>query len=192
MKTSSMAGSRRRLGTGLRALGAPFSAIGLALLLALAAPLHLAHAAPSAAQAPAGFSQEPVDTTDMDAPWPGDDDDSDQTTPPDNATPPGDQGPGLQGTDQNAPAPAAPETKGVTAEPDSLLKAKAATPQTGGAALDTLQFKAPTNSAAAAAARRRAAEAKPPVKRTFFGLHPAVFFLGMVIGHIAIVKAVNH
>jgi hypothetical protein len=152
-------------------------------------PLHAASAAPYATQAPAAVTQEnpnttPPDADPDDAPWPGDDDeDNDSNDIPMN---PIDQG--ASGEDSTGVPSVFPPEKGVTAMPDSVLQAKTTTPKAAGAGLDTLEFRPPGAPFKRPGAARAA---RPAERKPFFGLHPAVLFLGLLVGHIFVVRAVN-
>lgn len=61
--------------------------------------------------------------------------------------------------------------------PDSLRSGKGASIPLGGAPAETLSVKPPA--------------AKPKERRTPFGIHPAVFFIALLAGHIFIVGAVT-
>ena len=147
--------------------------IGLALLL-VAAPI-VALRAPAAVAAPASevLAQGETPTT----PDPGDDDDDDWQN--DNNT---DQQPPT--TFQPVPQPDAtpPPEKGTVAEPSDSLRAKSAVPPTSGP-LDTLGVRP-----SGVAAKRLGA---PAERKPFFGIHPAVLFLGILVGHIFVVRAVD-
>jgi len=180
--------------SSLRAFRSSLSALGLAALLAafpLAAlvPFHAAFAEPAAAQATVAVAQQapndpnqpknpPIDTDPDDAPWPGDDD---EDNPPNQ--PPVDQG--VQPAVPNTQPSDVPTEKATPALPDSVLKAKTL-PHAGGGALDTLEFKP-----AGAGAKRPPLAPKPVERRPYFGLHPAVFFLGLLAGHIFLVRAIT-
>jgi hypothetical protein len=177
--------------SSLRTFRSSLSALGLAALLAafpVAAfvPLHPAFAEPAASQATVAVAQQepsdpnqpknpPIDTDPDDAPWPGDDEDN----------PPNPPNTGVQPAEPNAQPSDVPTEKATPALPDSVLKAKTL-PHAGGGALDTLEFKP-----AGVGAKRPPLAPKPVERRPYFGLHPAVFFLGLLAGHIFLVRAIN-
>lgn len=166
----------------LRSLRESIFRTGLALLLA-AAPVaglraHAASAAPAAAPPPSSevlAQADPTPTPDTstdpdDAEWPEDQDDNDNPPTTDQPTPT---------TDQAAP----PVDKGTEAAPDSTLKAKSLpTPAAGG--LDTLGVRP-------SGVPKKPLGAPVAERKPFFGIHPAIFYLGLLVGHIFVVRAVT-
>lgn len=73
--------------------------------------------------------------------------------------------------------------------PDSLMKLPAATLPSGAAPMETLGVTKPAVGTSRAGAGTVAA---PPKERgTILGLHPAVFFAALIVGHVFIVRAVT-
>lgn len=157
--------------------------VGLAVLLTVAAagalgvafgiaPARVAAAQDPDAGAPASggtFSSDPDDSV-----WT--DDEEDGVTP----------APTMPGQDQNQFVPPG-EGKGTVADPDSLVRARANRPggEGRGAGIDSTFLKPPA-AGAAKPLQPLSIERKPPL-----GLHPAVLFLGLLVGHIFAVRAVT-
>jgi hypothetical protein len=184
--SSAFGSSPRALRGAIRRVGCAATMTALSIALFLPHPALAEASAPPAAAFPVLLAQAP-DNSFGDVPnaEPDESDstgDEDQGSPADYAIP----------TSPDAPANPAPSDttleKGTTATPDSLLNAKTTLPRTVGAGLDTLGFVPP----ATRAARRQSPVATPPERKTLLGLHPAVFFLGLVVGHILIVKAITN
>ncbi|HSQ61174.1 MAG TPA: hypothetical protein VLT84_12225 [Acidobacteriota bacterium] len=73
-------------------------------------------------------------------------------------------------------------------EPDSTIKRPAATLPSGAAPMETLGVTRPP----VGAARPGATPPPPPQERgTILGLHPALFFAALLVGHVFIVRAVT-
>lgn len=125
--------------------------------------------APAASASPDVLAQAEPETPTPDVQTPTFEDDDDDANQDDNTV--------------DEPIPPDPNEKITPAVPDSLLKTLNAPP--GNAApFDTLGAKPP-------AAVRKPLNAPPAERRTPLGLHPAVFFLGLLVGHIFVVRAVD-
>lgn len=154
-------------------------ALGFAAALAAApgAMVVPASAAPGATASPAVVAQVPgeieptVDPTDV--PFPDvDEEDEEQSD-----------------AEADTLAPAFP-VKPSTVVPDSVRFGRGTSlPTAGGAPAETLGYKPPGVGVGAAA--------QPPVamrkeRRTPFGIHPAAFFVVLLVGHVFIVRAVTN
>jgi len=166
--------------TRLRALRGAIMALGFAVLLAACQGALFVPGVATAAPARAQASSATVEVAQVDPaePDPGDIQIPDSGDEEDNS----DTG------DVETPVPGQPEGKAYPVEPDSLVKAKAEIPPAGGAAFDTLKV----GTTGAAAPRKPVPGTSPQQqKSTILGLHPAIFFVGFLVAHMFVVKAVS-
>ncbi len=145
-------------------------ALGLAAALAAASSAVVIHAD----AAPARADQEPGDTPVPDDPadevWVDEEEEEDESD-----------------AKADTSAPALP-VKPAAVIPDSLRSGKGAFLPAGGAPAETLGYKPPGVGIGAAA---KPVPAKPKEKRTPFGIHPAAFFVVLLVGHVFLVRAVT-
>jgi len=184
-RSASRAAPGARARRARRVLRDVVTALGIAMIVALApsvlldpvaavaAPAHDTEASATTQLEPG--NQPPPGAGDSGQPPSSDDDGEDDNSDPSDV-----------GTPNPAPQPAG-EGKGFPAEADSLLRAKSALPTAGEGALDTLKMVPP----GAAATGRRLGAPKNVERRPPLGLHPAVFFLGLLVAHVFIVRAVT-
>ena len=148
-------------------------ALGFAVILAATPGAFVvpASAAPAAVAAPARVGQEPDDPLipedPADVPWTDEEEESDAEA------------------DSLAPGFL---VKPSIVIPDSLRSGKGASIPVGGAPAETLSFKPP---GVGIGAGDKPPAAKPKERRTPFGIHPAVFFIALLAGHIFVVGAVT-
>lgn len=94
----------------------------------------------------------------------------------------GEEDEGEEGEPEPAPVKPAPDV------PDSLLKRPPATLPSGAAPMETLGVTKPP---VGSARQGVVPPAQPKEKGTIFGLHPAVFFAALIVGHVFVVRAVT-